>query len=399
MLPRTAATALLYFGTAVFPASLLVPDTLSRAQLASLGASEETITLLMGSAYTASVALPVASWLASFAAAVLAFIGGLQQAAAVQSGSASATPLVVLGIGAALVGWAVVASAQWRGGATSDELLTLCAAYSLQACVERAVKLPTSAAGVLMSDVRLPPMVVAAASLAAAAAWRAPAGVVPLERALAAALAPLGLAFVAASVRRATRPRTKFSVVGVGTTNKCKVAAVRQVLATTPAIARSLVACKVSTGVDEQPVGLDVTIAGAKNRAAAARELVRRSAPKRRRGSPPSLGLGMESGIFQVGGKWFDVCVASAFDGAEHHLGLSCAFEVPPAVARALFSKAGMDLSKASNDAGVSSDPKLGEHGGLIGCLSGMAITREEYTVQAVRTALFFAADANKAFY
>ena len=23
----------------------------------------------------------------------------------------------------------------------------------------------------------------------------------------------------------------------------------------------------------------------------------------------------MESGIFQVGGKWFDVCVASAFDG------------------------------------------------------------------------------------
>ena len=71
----------------------------------------------------------------------------------------------------------------------------------------------------------------------------------------------------------------------------------------------------------------------------------------------------------------------------------------PPAVARALFSKAGMDLSKASNDAGVSSDPKLGEHGGLIGCLSGMAITREEYTVQAVRTALFFAADANKAFY
>ena len=107
----------------------------------------------------------------------------------------------------------------------------------------------------------------------------------------------------------------------------------------------------------------------------------------------------MESGIFQVGGKWFDVCVASAFDGAEHHLGLSCAFEVPPAVARALFSKAGMDLSKASNDAGVSSDPKLGEHGGLIGCLSGLAITREEYTVQAVRTALFFAADANKAFY
>ena len=78
------------------------------------------------------------------------------------------------------------------------------------------------------------------------------AGVVPLERALAAALAPLGLAFVAASVRRATRPRTKFSVVGVGD-EQVQVAAVRQVLATTPAIARSLVACKVSTVSTSSP--------------------------------------------------------------------------------------------------------------------------------------------------
>ena len=57
--------------------------------------------------------------------------------------------------------------------------------------------------------------------------------------------------------------------------------------------------------------------------------------------------------------------------------------------AAALRDKAGAEALLLAHDAA----------GGLIGCLSGMAITREEYTVQAVRTALFFAADANKAFY
>ena len=42
------------------------------------------------------------------------------------------------------------------------------------------------------------------------------------------------------------------------------------------------------------------------------------------------LALGIESGIFEVSGRYYDGCFVCAYDGARHHLGLSCAFEVPP---------------------------------------------------------------------
>jgi non-canonical (house-cleaning) NTP pyrophosphatase len=47
----------------------------------------------------------------------------------------------------------------------------------------------------------------------------------------------------------------------------------------------------------------------------------------------------------------------------------------------------------------ITTDPKIGEHGGLIGLLSSSRITREEYTVQALNTALFFAAAAARSWY
>ena len=86
--------------------------------------------------------------------------------------------------------------------------------------------------------------------------------------------------------------------------------------------------------------------------------------------------MGIESGLFELGGSWFDVCVVSAFDGSKHHLGLSCAFAIPPPIMS--FVHNGLDLSQACNAAMITSDPKLGEHGGLIGLLSSSRITREE---------------------
>jgi non-canonical (house-cleaning) NTP pyrophosphatase len=43
-----------------------------------------------------------------------------------------------------------------------------------------------------------------------------------------------------------------------------------------------------------------------------------------------------------------------------------------------------MDLSQASNAAGISADPKLGEGLGLIGVLSEGRVDRLAYTKQAV---------------
>eukprot|EP00964_Phaeocystis_antarctica_P009649 scaffold5254_cov52-Phaeocystis_antarctica.AAC.2 len=51
----------------------------------------------------------------------------------------------------------------------------------------------------------------------------------------------------------------------------------------------------------------------------------------------------------------------------------------------------GMDMAQASNAAGISQDPKLGEGEGLIGVLSRGRVRRLEYTVGAITNALFFA--------
>ena len=65
------------------------------------------------------------------------------------------------------------------------------------------------------------------------------------------------------------------------------------------------------------------------------------------------------------------------------------------ALARSLLEE-GLDLSQACNASLITNDPKLGEHGGLIGLLSSGRLTREAYTVQALSTALFFASEAGR---
>ena len=52
------------------------------------------------------------------------------------------------------------------------------------------------------------------------------------------------------------------------------------------------------------------------------------------RADEPVLAIGIESGILPIDGRWYDVCVVSAYNGVRHNLGLSCGFEVPPAVVK-----------------------------------------------------------------
>ena len=141
---------------------------------------------------------------------------------------------------------------------------------------------------------------------------------------------------------------------------------------------------KVSSGISEQPMSLEETCQGACNRAKAALEQAGGS-------SRASVALGIESGLFhQPGGSWYDVCccaILSAKTGT-FHLGFSCAFRIPTAVMRRLESGESADLTIACNDAGITSDPNLGEHGGLIGILSNGRITRAQYTEQAIACAM-----------
>ena len=49
-----------------------------------------------------------------------------------------------------------------------------------------------------------------------------------------------------------------------------------------------------------------------------------------------------------------------------------------------------MDLSQASNAAGLTQNPNLGQAEGLIGILSRGRITRQDYTEQAVMMSLMW---------
>ena len=223
-------------------------------------------------------------------------------------------------------------------------------------------------------------------------------------------VAAFAVAMSALGAGRRTPPpeAPMFGCAAVGTTNPCKLAAVRAALATYPEAvlpddasgASPLAVCaySVPSGVSEQPMTLEETARGARNRADAAyRAHAQAAVGGPSRGGLPHLGVGIESGLFVIDGRHFDVCVVSAYDGAAHHLGLSCAFEIPKAIMEHVLR--GCDLSQACNASLITSDPKLGEHGGLIGLLSSGRITREQYTVQALNTALFFAAEAARPWY
>ena len=141
-------------------------------------------------------------------------------------------------------------------------------------------------------------------------------------------------------------------------------------------------------------MGMEVTARGAKNRAYEAYHHEHHGSVGSIRTHGRLLGIGIESGLFKLDGRYYDVCVVSAYDGTTHHYGLSCAFQIPPRILE-FVTKHGKDLSQACNASGITSDPKLGEHGGLIGLLSSNRLTREDYTLQALETALFFALEAS----
>lgn len=153
-------------------------------------------------------------------------------------------------------------------------------------------------------------------------------------------------------------PTHPLLIAAVGSANRVKVAAVGQVLASyIPAV--SVRPYAVASGISEQPMTMEETITGAKNRAEKA--LVAALAEPAGK-EAPCLSFGIESGLFSPDGgtTYFDVCAVSLFDGVDHHIGFSSAFQIPPAVARFVLEE-GKDLSQATNAAGLVDDPKLGE--------------------------------------
>ena len=152
-------------------------------------------------------------------------------------------------------------------------------------------------------------------------------------------------------------------LVGVGSTNPVKVAAVRNILARVSSSIR-VEAVKVPSTVRDQPFGDNETIRGALARAHAARQAV-----------GGELGIGLEGGVVDENGAmrtcaWAAVVDASGREG----IGGSLAMPLPEQVAR-LIREDGLEL-------GVAMDRLTGEHNvkqrqGAVGVLTAGLVDRQ----------------------
>ncbi len=165
----------------------------------------------------------------------------------------------------------------------------------------------------------------------------------------------------------------------VGSTNKAKVEAVREILQDYPHLVHAEVhGVGTTSGVSDQPKSLDETIAGAMNRARSVYQ-------------EAHYAIGIESGLMEVPHSksgFMDICVAMIYDGEQFHLGISSAWEFPDPKVTALMIEEGLDMSQAINRVGLTTNPNIGMEEGAIGILTKGRVDRKEYTKQALRMAL-----------
>lgn len=150
-------------------------------------------------------------------------------------------------------------------------------------------------------------------------------------------------------------------IVHVATRNPVKVRAVKA------AFGRRAKVTSVNAdgGAPPQPISLGQIVRGATMRA------------KRALGAKAAFGVGIEAGLFRLGGVWYNAVVAAVTDGKRTSLGGGPFFPLPDRLANAIV---GGDEELGSRFAGRG--------GGAIAAVTRGAVTREEATRLAVVMAL-----------
>ncbi len=168
--------------------------------------------------------------------------------------------------------------------------------------------------------------------------------------------------------------------IAVGSTNRVKVEAVEELFKEWGVEVLEITSLATASGVRDQPLTLEETLSGAKNRAIAAYHSLKQK----------GLGIGIESGLMPAPGSttgYLEATVCCFFDGEHLATGLSCGFEVPSHVLDLVLEK-GMDLGQACYAQNIGGEPGLGSREGLVGLVTGGRIPRKNYTKQAVAMAL-----------
>lgn len=158
--------------------------------------------------------------------------------------------------------------------------------------------------------------------------------------------------------------------VVVGSNNPVKVAAVREVFVEMLGECE-VVGVEVASGVSEQPISQEETIAGAKNRARKAMQ-------------QGDYGVGLEGGVTEIDHKLFE-CAWVAVARTDGRLGLAGGlyFELPPKVASRI--RAGEELGPIMAEY-MKYDVKRTD--GAIGVLTKGALSRQQAYEQIVKSAL-----------
>lgn len=168
-------------------------------------------------------------------------------------------------------------------------------------------------------------------------------------------------------------------LVYVGSLNPVKLQAIREVFVQPfpDAVFEPVV---VASGVSDQPIGLEETLRGAKNRARAAWSM----------SVGGHWGVALESGLVPVPETrtgYMNLTACAIFDGQRMAVGLGPAFELPDAVTHLVVHE-GLELDPAVRRAGLTDNARIGYSQGIIGILSQGRVTRMEYSKPAVSMAL-----------
>ncbi len=166
--------------------------------------------------------------------------------------------------------------------------------------------------------------------------------------------------------------------INVASKNQAKVGAVTEIIKDYPRLKNAdIFVAEALSDVNDQPKSLEETIQGAINRS-------------RNAYNDCDYSFGIESGLMAVPFTktgYMDVCVCAIFDGKEHHLGLSSAWEAPKRVVEYMLGE-GLNMNDAAYKAGLTKSSKVGSAEGLVGIMTKGKLTRKEYTKEAIRTAL-----------
>ncbi len=166
--------------------------------------------------------------------------------------------------------------------------------------------------------------------------------------------------------------RLKPVVLALGTGNPAKIEGVREAASHIFKCGVKIEPVKAKSGVPEQPFGTS-TLRGAESRA--------KQAFKR---AKADYGIGLESGLFEFGGKHYDLLWAAVHDEGGTRFGASMGFEVPVQVVKKM-KKDKSDMGTVFSE--LSGISEIGKKKGAIHFLSCGLLERKDMITQAVKCA------------